>query len=301
MTGKLFRVVLTVVVLAMFATTSFGQLPTPTQSSSWGHIKSLYRTSDSVQAAPMDAQSQTLARLQKAQTPEEAQQIIESAPTKVREQFMTQAGEMVTPQSTPPAWTHPIAGEAMRKFSLASSDILAVQRVVALDNGMPIDSADVVVTEKQWYYSSLTTGELTSQPPGEFALTTEMDIYGSGVELVAWSQECWNIHWAVTFYMPVCFYELWPGRFDGIVDAWAPRPNCSPWCNGGLCALYMCGDAWDGAGNLQWWNFHQSCSDSRASKKVGKIVQKRWLHTWQLCHHRSDADIARSVRTRIRY
>jgi hypothetical protein len=251
----------------------------------------------------MDVQSQTLARLQKAQTPEEARQIIESAPAEVRDQFMTESGEMVTPQPTPPAWTHPVAGEAMRKFGLASSDILAVQRVIALDNGTPIDSADVVVTDKQWYYSSLTDGQLYNVPPGGFALTREIDIYGSGLTLLEWSQDCWSngMHWGVTFYLPVCFHEIDRrlGIFDGIIDAWAPRPNCSPWCNGGYCALWMCGNAWDGPGNQGWWDY-ETCG-SMWSRLVAKTVQKRWLHTWQLCYHRSDADIARSVRARIRY
>jgi hypothetical protein len=211
---------------------------------------------------------------------------------------------MISPKPVPPAWTHPVAGEAMRKFGLTASDILAVQRVVALDNGVPIDSADVVVTDKQWYYSSLTTGELSSTPSGGFALTREMDIYGSGVEPTQWDGNCLLRHWAVTFYMPVCFYELTPrsGVFDGIVDAWAPTPCCDPlYCNGGHCAMFQCGCAWNGSGNQEWWKFQPFCADARASRKIGKVVQKRWLHTWQLCYHRSDADIARSVRARIRY
>ncbi|MBU1889877.1 hypothetical protein KJ782_00100, partial [Patescibacteria group bacterium] len=165
-------------------------------------------------------------------------------------------------------------------------------------NGTPVDSAEVVVTEDRWYYKSL-IDESFSTSPSSLTRTTEMDIYGNNVKMLTWHKYCWSIEWSITFYLPACFHEISIGRFDGILDAWAPRPNCSPWCNGGLCALYMCGDTWNGAGYLDWWNY-DTC-DTDWSKKVAKIVQKRWLHTWQLCHGRSNRQIARSVRARIRF
>ena len=302
MIGKLFRFIAIIASLVALAwIPAYAQGSDNTQSTSWGHIKSVYRADGDKKATTLGGTEQTIKMLQAAQTEEEAQKILAAAPASVREQLMSESAAVISPKPVPPAWTHPVAGEAMRKFGLASSDILAVQRVVVLENGVPVDSADVVVTEKQWYYSNLTDGRLTSTPPRGFALTSEMDIYGSNVEMVRWNQDCWRTEWVVTFYLPVCFHEIdrQRGQFDGILDAWAPRPNCSPWCNGGYCALWMCGDAWDGAGYYGWWDF-ENCG-SMWSRKVGKIVQKRWLHTWQLCHHRSDADIARSVRARIRY
>lgn len=246
--------------------------PETTQSTTWGRIKAEYR----------------------------GEAVAGDSLAGVFQKTLGPVSEVVIPSEPP--WCHPAAVAATQKYGINPNDILAVQRVVALRNGIPVDSADVVVTEGQWYYSSLTDGSLSDSPPQGFALLTEIDIYGSDVEMVRWASVCWKIHWAVTFYLPVCFYELWPNRFDGIVDAWAPIPCCDPlYCNGGLCALYQCGCAWNGPGYLEWWNFHQSCSDPRASKKVGKIVQKRWLHTWQLCYHLSNQQIARLVRARIRY
>lgn len=303
MIGKLSRLIIAASLAVLVCLPAQAQESGNTQSASWGHIKSLYRSDDVAKSTPPGITDETIQKLQQAQTEEEVQQILDSAPASVRERLMSESTTMVSSEPAPPAWTHPVASEAMRKFGLSSSDILAVQRVLAIDNGIPIDSADVVVTEKQWYYSSLTTGELTDTPGGGFAFTHEMDIYGSGVEITAYASDCWRIHYAVTFHMPVCFYELTPGSgvFDGVIDAWAPNPACSWWCNGGLCALYQCGSAWNGSGREEWWKFQPFCSDPRASRKIGKVVQKRWLHTWQLCYGRSDPQIAQSVRARIRY
>ncbi|MFA5107219.1 MAG: hypothetical protein WC497_02730 [Patescibacteria group bacterium] len=288
---------------AVVSLTAYAQQSDETESTTWGRIKAGYRTEDPAKAVPLGITEQTIKRLQEAQTEEEALSIIESAPADVREMLMSESAAAISTQPAPPAWTHPVAAQAISKFNLNSSDVLAVQRVVALENGVPIDSADVVVTEERWYYSSLTTGELTDTPSGGFLRTTEMDIYGSGVEQTPpdayW---CWNDEWVVTMYLPVCFYEddRFHGHFDGIIDAWAPTPCCDPlYCNGGRCALFQCGCAWIGPGYNGWWDYN-TCGD-RWSKKVGKQVQKRWLHTWQLCYHRSDQDIARSVRARIRY
>lgn len=194
-----------------------------------------------------------------------------------------------------PAWSNPVASEAIQKFRLNPSDVIAVQRVVMLSNGVPIDSAEVVVTEKQWYYKSL-VDESFSQSPPSLPLTTEIDIYGSYVESVS-GWHCGNLEWVVTFYLPVCFHEISPGRFDGIIDAWAPNPPCNQ-CNGGWCIGYLCGSAWDGAGYLGWWDYN-TCSPTW-SRKVGKLVQKRWLYTWRNCGY-PDWQIASWVRARIRY
>ncbi|MBU1075535.1 hypothetical protein KJ733_03400 [Patescibacteria group bacterium] len=190
----------------------------------------------------------------------------------------------------------------MANFNKSRSEIIAVQRMVMLENGAPIDSVEAVITDKDdWYYYRLVDGTLSTELPESKARTTEIDIYGSGIKRVGvnafW---CWNDEWVVTFYLPVCFHEISAGRFDGILDAWAPNPACAWNCNGGMCALYQCGSAWDGAGYNGWWNF-ETCSTDHWSKKVGKQVQKRWLHTWQKCHGRSNTRIAHSVRARIRY
>jgi hypothetical protein len=297
MIGKLFRFIAIVASLVALAwLPAYAQGSDNTQSTSWGHIKSVYRTDGDKKATTLGSTEQTIKLLQTAKTEEEAQKILAAAPASVREQLMSESAAMISRKPVPPAWTHPVAGEAMRKFGLASSDILAVQRVVALENGVPIDSADVVVTDKQWYYSSLTDGRLTSTPPSRFAMTREIDIYGITVESVSgWM--CANLEWVVTFYLPVCFHEISPGRFDGIVDAWAPNPPCNQ-CNGGWCIGNLCGSAWDGPGYNSWWDYN-TCGQSW-SRKVGKLVQKRWLYTWRNCGH-ADWEIASWVRTRIRY
>jgi len=268
-----------------------------TQTTTWGTIKAMYRGDSAAITLAESPLLLTMSRLKNVATEEEAQEILDDAPADVRDQLM-QNSEGSSSFSSEPAWANPVAQEVISKFSLNSSDVLAVQRVVMLTNGIPIDSAEVVVTEKQWYYKSL-IDESFSQSPPSLPLTTEMDIYGSYVEQVnEWWQPCWFSEWVVTFYLPVCFHYLGNGRFDGILDAWAPNPNCSQ-CNGGVCAGYLCGSAWDGAGYLGWYNFNYACSQSW-SRKAGKLVQKRWLFTWRNCGY-PDWQIASWVRTRIRY
>ncbi|MDP2631042.1 MAG: hypothetical protein Q8P56_06595 [Candidatus Uhrbacteria bacterium] len=232
------------------------------------------------------------ALLSEAVTEEEVQEIINQAPQSVLEELERESSLETVPAE--PAWTHPVAGLAMDKYGLLPDEILAVQRVVMLSKGVPIDSADVVVTEDRWYYQSLIDGTFSLDPPS-LLLTTEIDIYGIGIE--NYGGQCWWSEWVVTFYLPVCFFEIAPGRFDGIIDAWAPNPPCGQ-CNGGICAAYRCGSAWDGAGYNNWRNYND-CG-GKWSRKVGKMVQKRWLFTWRNCG-RADWQIASSVRARIRY
>lgn len=192
---------------------------------------------------------------------------------------------------------HPAAKEAMEAFGLAAGDILAVQKVVFLNGGTPFDSVQAVVTEEQWYCVRF-DGVAEKASPEEFVQAREIDIYGSYIERVA-GWYCGNQEWVVTFYLPVCFYEddRARGHFDGILDTWAPNPNCNT-CNGGWCVGYLCGSAWDGPGYNGWWNFN-TCRD-RWSRKVGKQVQRRWLYTWRNCGY-PDWQIASLVRARVRY
>ncbi len=191
---------------------------------------------------------------------------------------------------------HPAARAVMGAFSLMDTDILAVQKMVFLKEEVPFDSVQAVITDDQWYYVTFANGAVSKAAPAGFSLATEIDVYGSYVEKVA-GWYCGNYEWAVTFYLPVCFHETSPGRFDGILDAWAPTPNCSA-CNGGWCIGGACGIAWDGPGYQGWWDYH-TCRQSW-SKKVGKLVQKRWLYTWRNCGY-PDWQIASWVRARIRY
>lgn len=264
-----------------------------TQSATWGSIKAMYSESSTAGDSLSLTLEQLVNQLQDAATDEEAQAILNSAPSSVVEQLMQSEGATSSPSE--PAWMHPLASEAAEKFGISTLDVLAVQRVVMLSNGIPIDSADVVVTDDQWYYKSLVDHSFSTSPES-IPFTTEMDIYGSNIESVSgWL--CSNLEWVVTFYLPVCFHEISPGRFDGIIDSWAPNPNCSS-CNGGWCIGNACGSAWDGAGYLGWWDYH-TCS-STWTQKAGKLVQKRWLYTWRNCGY-ADWQIASWVRTRIQY
>lgn len=254
-----------------------------------------------ITAPSLGTYEEAIAELQTAETDEEAFAILERCPEEVREEILTQCeGALGYASVEPEPWTGPAVDAVMASFGKSRNEIIAVQRMVMLENGTPIDSVAAVITDKDdWYYYRLADGTLSTELPESKARTTEMNIYGTNVELLEWHAYCWSLEWGITFYLPVCFHEVSPGRFDGILDAWAPNPSCSWNCNGGLCALYQCGSAWNGAGYNGWWNYH-SCSQGW-SKKVAKIVQKRWLHTWQLCHGRSNRQIAQSVRARIRY
>ena len=196
-------------------------------------------------------------------------------------------------------WTLPAAQAAIQKFNVNPNDVLAVQRVVPLRNGMPLDDVEAVVTEKQWYYYRPSDGTITNVEPPKFGLATEMDVYGSNIECVKNWWFCPSSEWVATFYMPACFHEDSPGYFSEIADAWAPNPDCSR-CNGGACAGWVCGSAWDGPGYLGWYNYKDCDANNRNSKKLGKLVQKRWLFTQRNCGY-ADWQIASSVRAHLRY
>lgn len=226
---------------------------------SWGHIKAMYGVDNLAQSAPNSGSTPV------TQTPYEP-------------------------------WALQPAQEVMQKFHLPTSNILAVQKVVAYQNSMPADSAMVVVTDKQWYYVSLTDHLVYDTEPPSFRLSTEMDVYGSYLAIVTNSSYCWSQEWVAVFFMPACL--TWNGNsFNEVVDAWAPTPGCGV-CNGGLCAGFKCGPAWPYSGKVDWYSF-RSCA-SPTSKKVGKIVQKRWMYTWNLCYGYSFDYIASTVRARIR-
>ncbi|MFA6525433.1 MAG: hypothetical protein WCT33_04185 [Patescibacteria group bacterium] len=242
---------------------------------------------------------EAIAELQTAETDEEATAILDRYPQAVRDEIFAQCEEASERASVEPeTWTGPAVDAVMATFGKSRNEIIAVQKMMMLQNGAPVDSVEAVITDKEeWYYFSLVDETLRTELSADKVIT-EIDVYGSSIYL--WHNEslCWNDEYTVVFWLPVCFYELIVGQFNGIIDAWAPNPNCLL-CNGGPCALFLCGSAWDGPGFLEWYNFH-NCADPRASTKVGKNVQKRWLFSWRNCL-RSDADIARSVRARIRY
>lgn len=196
-------------------------------------------------------------------------------------------------------WVLPAAKDVIARFGISPSDILAVQKVVAYIGAAPADSAEAVVTSRQWYYRSLTDGQLYDTAPPRFGLATEMDVYGSSVECYAYCWFCPSSEWAVTFYMPACFHEDSPGYFSEIQDAWAPTPDCNR-CNGGWCADGKCDKAWDGPGYLGWRNYKDCDVQNLNSRKLGKIVQKRWLMSYRNCGY-PDWQIANSVRAHIRF
>ena len=252
-------------VVLLLAVPSFGQDDTNAQQTTWGSIKALY----GADGLPKTINSSKIE-------------------------------EPTFPAAEPP-WTNPLAQEAIAKFGLKPDDILAVQHVVALRNEVPLGSTDVVVTNAQWYYASPGSGTVSDRPPWNPEDLTEMDVYGSGVQLVVDAWNCFQDEWVVTFYLPVCFYEISAGRFDGILDAWANTPYCNWGCNGGPCAGFQCGPAWNWnqPGYTGWWNF-RDCN-TQASGKVGKQIQKRWLYTWRSCYGYSDAVIAGFIHARIRF
>ena len=207
-------------------------------------------------------------------------------------------GQAVSERPVYEPWTLPGAQAAIQKYGLNARDILAVQRVVPLRNGMPLDDVEAVVTEKQWYYYRPSDGTITNVEPPKFGLATEMDVYGSYIECVRNWWSCPISEWVVTFYMPACFHEVGTtGVITEVVDAWAPTPDCSR-CNGGWCADNKCDKAWVGSGNAGWWNYND-CS-YRVSKKLGKMVQKRWLFSYRNCGY-PDWQIASWVRAHIKY
>jgi len=231
---------------------------------------------------------------------EDALTLINSYPQEIQDRIMERLNQGCPECPKPePQSNHPAAQQVMREYSVIPEDIIAVQMMVWNPDSHDPDTVFAVVTDDQWFYVDQTYQSVSrSTPDSNTALTREIDVYGYYVHNVG-SWWCPSSHWVVDFLMPVCFHELpeGSGKFDGILDAWAPDPPCGQY-NGGWCAGYLCGSAWDGPGYQQWWNF-QDCSPWW-SRRVGKIVQKRWLFTWRNAG-RSDTQIANSVRARVRY
>lgn len=242
---------------------------------------------------------EAVTELQAVETDEEAFAILNKYPSEVQETILAQCNAANEDRSEPEPWTGPAVDAVVAQYGRQASDIIAVQHMVMIRNDVPIDTFDAVITEDAWYYYHPDDESISSDPPASMAATTEMDIYGVDVTALKLNKYCWYIEWGIIFYLPVCFHEIAVSQFDGIIDAWAPNPSCAWNCNGGLCASYLCGSAWNGSGYLGWWDYN-TCDDYW-SKKVAKIVQKRWLHTWQLCHKKSDKEIAQSVRARIKF
>lgn len=242
---------------------------------------------------------QALEKLKLAETEEEVRVILDQYPQAVQEAILVQCKE-AEPTDTQEPWTGSAVDAALAQYGITQDQILAVQHMEILKHGVPIESVDAVITSHAWYYYHPVEDTISTEVPESMATATEMDIYGTALYDVAKTFWCWKKEWIVVFFLPVCFYELTIGQFDGILDAWAPNPPCDQ-CNGGICAAYLCGSAWDGSGANGWYNFHTCANiDYRASKKVGKYVQKRWVYSWRNCG-KSDSDIAQSVRAHISF
>lgn len=224
--------------------------------------------------------------------------LIHSYPQEIQDRIMERLNQGCPecPKQEPQS-NHPAAQVIIKEFGVLPEEIIAVQMMVWSPDSPAADTVFAVVTDKQWYYVDPSYQSVRKSAPAKAALTTEVDIYGYYVDNVGSIYICQQSEWVVDFLMPVCFHEISRGVFDGIIDAWAPDPPCGQY-NGGWCAFYLCGSAWGGAGNQEWWNF-QDCSTTW-SRKVGKQVQKRWIYTWRNAG-RSDTQIANSVRARIRY
>jgi hypothetical protein len=240
---------------------------------------------------------QALDSLAMIDSEEAAFTLILSYPKEVRDRVMDIVDCSCAKQEPP--WDNPAARAVISRLAVSPEEVQAVEMMVLHPESELPDTVFVVITDDQWYY--VRSGDPSPLEPGfaAAAMTSEIDVYGSGLVNIG-SRFCPKSEWIVVFYLPVCFYELDPHRFDGILDAWAPNPPCDRY-QGGFCAGLKCGPAWDGPGYLGWYNYH-SCwqIDHRASTEVGKLVQKRWLYTWRNAG-RSDAQIAHSVRARIRY
>lgn len=213
---------------------------------------------------------QAVTELRLAETEEEGMSILNRYPQDVRETLLKQCEVSETVESEDEPWTGPAVDTFLDFSGRQRHEVLAVQHMVMLRNGVPIESVDAVITEDTWYYYHPDDGSIATDMPASMTAATEMDIYGVDVVVLTWNKYCWFIEFGVTFYLPVCFHEIAPGQFDGILDAWAPNPSCAWNCNGGLCAFGMCGSAWDGPGYKGWWDYH-SCSPYW-SIRVAKIV-----------------------------
>lgn len=230
---------------------------------------------------------------------EDALALIHSYPQEIQDRIMEELEQRGCPDcpKQEPQSNHPAAQTIIKEFGVQPEEVVAVQMMVWSPDSPAADTAFAVVTDKQWYYVNPSDLTVRKSAPTKTALTTEIDIYGYYVDNVGSIYICQYSEWVVDFLMPVCFHEISPGVFDGIIDAWAPNPPCGQY-NGGWCAFYQCGIAWDGPGYQGWYDFHD-CGGNW-SRKVGKLVQKRWIYTWRNAG-RSDTQIANSVRARIRY
>ncbi len=243
--------------------------------------------------------AQVLDSLVTLNSEEDALALIHSYPQDIQNRIMEELEQRGCPDcpKQESQSNHPAAQTIIKEFGVQPEEIVAVQMMVWSPDSPAADTVFAVVTDKQWYYVNPSDMSIRKFVPTKTALTTEVDIYGYYVDNVGSIYFCQASEWVVDFLMPVCFHEISPGIFDGIIDAWAPYPPCGQY-NGGWCAAYLCGIAWEGYGYQNWYNFHD-CGGTW-SRKVGKPVQKRWIYTWRNAG-RSDTQIANSVRARIRY
>lgn len=140
-------------------------------------------------------------------------------------------------------------------YQLEDQEIILVQEIIFLHDNQEDDPWQIVVTSLGEFWYHIIDQEVLTDISVIIASSRQARIRGSGC--VPSPQ-----HPQILFYLPTCFREISPGRFDGIIDAWAS--SVIP----GL-------RAWDGPGYENWWNYH-SCSDNR-SQLVGKQVQTRWF------------------------
>lgn len=150
---------------------------------------------------------------------------------------------------------YPSVQAVKAQYQLENQEIILVQEIIFLCDDQNDDSWQIVLTSVGEFWYHIIDQVVITDISTVIAGSRSARIRGSGC--VPSAQ-----HPQILFYLPTCFREISPGRFDGIIDAWAS--SVIP----GL-------RAWDGPGYENWWNYH-TCSGSR-SQIVGKQVQTRWF------------------------
>ena len=145
--------------------------------------------------------NEAIAELQTAETDEDVTAILDRYPKAVRDELQAMGEKESDSVSTEPEpWTGPAVDAVMETFGKSRNEIIAVQRMDILENGVPVDSVEAVITDKEeWYYYRIADGTLSTELPTSRADTTKIDTYDTEIDEYKEPLDRWDYQWQYEF------------------------------------------------------------------------------------------------------